>query len=214
MGLAFILLTIMFRSLVIPLTSILMNLLSVGAAYGLVVLFFQKGVGPDFVKDISSGFGFLAVDAIEAWLPLMLFSILFGLSMDYQIFLLSRIKERHDKTGNNTESVLHGIRSTGAIITGAALIMVAVFGGFALGELAPLQQMGFGLAIAVFIDATVIRMILVPATMKILGDRNWYLPSWLEWMPEFRFEPADLPLAATATAASDGAETPKPDEGA
>ena len=206
LGLAFILLTVMFRSLVISATSILMNLLSVGAAYGLIVLFFQEGVGLDFVKDISSAVGFITVGAIEAWLPLMLFAILFGLSMDYQIFLLSRIKEDHDKHGDTTEAVATGIRSTGAIITGAALIMVAVFGGFALGDLAALQQMGFGLAIAVFIDATVIRMILVPATMKILGDKNWYLPKWLEWMPEFSFEASSEGGPALATAGA-GADT-------
>ncbi|MFV2064893.1 MAG: MMPL family transporter, partial [Chloroflexota bacterium] len=211
LGLAFVLLTIMFRSVVISLTSILMNLLSVGAAYGLVVLFFQAGVGPEIFKDISSLFGFVAVDAIEAWLPLMLFSILFGLSMDYQIFLLSRIKEHHDKNGDTTEAVSHGIRSTGAIITGAALIMVAVFGGFALGDLAPLQQMGFGLAVAVLIDATVVRMVLVPASMKLLGEYNWYLPSWLEWMPSFSFEPAER-QPVSAAAVSEGGEGPESDD--
>jgi len=145
------------------------------------------------------------VDAIEAWLPLMLFSILFGLSMDYQIFILSRIKERHDETGDNTESVAHGLRTTGAIITGAALIMVAVFGGFALGDLAGLQQMGFGLAIAIFVDAFVVRTVMVPSTMKILGDWNWYLPKWLEWMPKFSFEagPGEPPASELATSGAD-----------
>ena len=191
LGLSFLLLLVVFRSLVIPLTSILMNLLSVGAAYGLLVLIFQNGEGSDPVLGI-----FRQVDAIEAWLPLMLFSILFGLSMDYQIFLLSRIKEHHDRTGDNTASVAHGLRTTGAIITGAALIMVAVFGGFALGELPALQQMGLGLAIAVLVDAFVVRTILVPSTMRILGERNWYFPSWLGWLPSFRFEAGSAAPAA------------------
>jgi RND superfamily putative drug exporter len=192
LGLSFLLLLLIFRSVVIPITSILMNLLSVGAAYGILVLVFQNGEGSEPLLGL-----FAQVDAIEAWLPLMLFSILFGLSMDYQIFILSRIKERHDQTGDNTESVAHGLRTTGAIITGAALIMVAVFGGFALGDLAGLQQMGFGLAIAIFVDAFVVRTILVPSTMKILGKWNWYLPGWLEWMPKFSFEagPGEPPAA-------------------
>jgi RND superfamily putative drug exporter len=198
LGLSFLLLLVIFRSVVIPITSILMNLLSVGAAYGILVLVFQNGEGNEPLFGL-----FAQVDAIEAWLPLMLFSILFGLSMDYQIFILSRIKERWDETGDNTESVAHGLRTTGAIITGAALIMVAVFGGFALGDLAGLQQMGFGLAIAVFVDAFIVRTILVPSTMKILGKWNWYLPGWLEWMPKFSFEagpgePTSAPAAAGA----------------
>jgi RND superfamily putative drug exporter len=188
LGLSFVLLMLVFRSVVIPATSILMNLLSVGAAYGLIVLFFQQGVGFDFFKDIAAVLGFAQVATVEAWLPLMLFTILFGLSMDYHIFLLSRIKERHDHTGDSDASVLHGLRSTASIITGAALIMVAVFGGFATGDLVPFQQMGFGLAAAVLIDATLIRSIVVPATMKILGDWNWYLPAWLRWLPTLRIE--------------------------
>ena len=195
LGLSFLLLLFIFRSLVIPITSILMNLLSVGAAYGILVLVFQNGEGSDPVLGI-----FAQVDAIEAWLPLMLFSILFGLSMDYQIFLLSRIKERHDQTGDNAESVRHGLRTTGAIITGAALIMVAVFGGFALGDLAGLQQMGFGLAIAVLVDAFVVRTILVPSTMKILGKWNWYLPSFLGWLPSIHFEPGSAEPAVEPVA--------------
>ena len=176
LALSFVLLTVAFRSVVIPATSILMNLLSVGAAYGLIVLVFQKGIG-------ASIFGFQQVDVIESWLPLFLFAILFGLSMDYHVFLLSRIRERFRQTGDNAEAVSFGLRSTGRLITGAALIMVAVFGGFALGDLVMLQQMGFGLAVAVFVDATIVRSVLVPATMKILGRHNWYLPRWLEWMP-------------------------------
>jgi RND superfamily putative drug exporter len=123
----------------------------------------------------------------------MLFSILFGLSMDYHVFLLSRIKERYDQTGDNTGAVAFGLRSTGRLITGAALIMVAVFGGFALGDLVMFQQMGFGLAVAVFIDATVIRSILVPASMKLLGRWNWYLPPVLGWLPHMGIEGTSVP---------------------
>ena len=183
LGLSFLLLLVVFRSLVIPLTSILMNLLSVASAYGILVLVFQGGEGNAPLLGL-----FVQVDAIEAWLPLLLFAILFGLSMDYQIFLLSRVKEYWDKTGDTTEAVAHGLRTTGSIITGAALIMVAVFMGFALGSLPALQQMGLGLAVAVFVDAFVVRTILVPSTMKLLGDWNWYLPGFLKWMPKFDFE--------------------------
>jgi RND superfamily putative drug exporter len=188
LGLSFLLLTVVFRSIVLPVKAIILNLLSVGAAYGMVVMFFQQGVGPGFVKDIAEFLNFPQVESIEAWLPLFLFSVLFGLSMDYHVFLLSRIRERFDFTGDNTESVAYGLRTTGGLITGAALIMVAVFGGFAAGRLAPLQQMGFGLAVAVFLDATVVRSILVPSSMKLLGNLNWYLPSWLQWLPQLRVE--------------------------
>ncbi len=186
LGLSFILLTVVFRSIVVPATSILMNLLSVGAAYGALTLVFQKGVGIGIFNAI--GFQFQRTTAIEAWLPLFLFSVLFGLSMDYQVFLISRIREEYDKTGDNTEAVAYGLRTTAGIITGAALIMVAVFTGFASGRLGPLQQMGFGLAVAVFIDATVVRTVLVPATMRLLGNRNWYLPRWLDWLPKVNVE--------------------------
>ncbi len=188
LGLSFLLLMVAFRSVVIPAKAIVMNLLSVGAAYGLVVAFFQTGVGPDWVKSIASALGFTQVDAIEAWIPLFLFSVLFGLSMDYHVFLLSRIKEHFDITGDNTESVAYGLRTTGALITGAAAIMVAVFAGFAAGRLTSFQQMGFGLAVAVLLDATIVRTILVPSTMKLLGSRNWYFPKWLEWIPNVSIE--------------------------
>lgn len=178
---SFVLLMVVFRSIVVPVKAVLMNLLSVGAAYGAIVLVFQKGVGADLL-------GFQQLPVIESWLPLFLFSVLFGLSMDYHVFLLSRIKERYDQTGDNAEAVEHGLRSTGSIITGAAAIMVAVFGGFALGDLAMFQQMGFGLAVAVIVDATVIRSVLVPASMELLGDRNWYFPRWLEWLPRLDIE--------------------------
>jgi RND superfamily putative drug exporter len=186
LGLSFILLTIVFRSIVLPIKAILMNLLSVGAAYGAVTLVFQKGVGIGIFNAI--GFQFQQVDAIEAWLPLFLFSILFGLSMDYHVFLLTRIREEYDKTGDNAEAVAYGLRTTAGIITGAALIMVAVFTAFAAGRIGALQQMGFGLAVAVFMDATIVRTILVPSGMRLLGDLNWYLPKWLNWLPQLHVE--------------------------
>jgi RND superfamily putative drug exporter len=186
LGLSFILLTVVFRSIVVPATAIVMNLLSVAAAYGAVTLVFQKGFGIGLFNAI--GFQFRRTEAIEAWLPLFLFSVLFGLSMDYHVFLLSRIREEYDKTRDNTEAVAYGLRTTAGIITGAALIMVAVFTGFAAGRLGPLQQMGFGLAVAVFMDATIVRTLLVPASMRLLGDRNWYLPRWLQWLPQVHVE--------------------------
>jgi RND superfamily putative drug exporter len=188
LGLSFLLLMVAFRSIVIPGKAIVMNLLSVGAAYGLVVVFFQAGVGPGWIKDIASALGFTQVETIENWLPLFLFSVLFGLSMDYHVFLLSRIKERFDQTRDNTESVAYGLRNTGALITGAAIIMVAVFAGFAAGRLVSFQQMGFGLAAAVLLDATIVRTVLVPASMRLLGHRNWYFPRWLEWIPDISVE--------------------------
>jgi len=181
LGLSFILLLIAFRSILVPVTSILMNLLSVGAAYGAVVAVFQYGIGADL-------FGFTEVDTITNWLPVMLFCILFGLSMDYHVFLLSRVREHFDHTGNNEEAVKVGLRQTGRLITGAALIMVAVFGSFAGGRLVEMQQMGFGLAFAVLIDATLIRTILAPAVLKLCGNANWYLPRVLRWLPDVRVE--------------------------
>ena len=187
LGLSFIILMMVFRSIVIPIKAIIMNLLSVGATYGLLVIVFQKGIGAGL-------FGFQQAEVIDAWLPLFLFTILFGLSMDYHVFLLSRIRERYDETENNTEAVAYGLRSTAGIITGAALIMVVVFGAFAAGDTVVNQLMGFGLAIAVFLDATLVRSVLVPASMEVLGKGNWYLPSWLRWLPDLRVEgPEDHP---------------------
>ncbi len=181
LGLSFILLTIVFRSIVVAGTSIALNLLSVGAAYGLVILVFRHGIGNGLL-------GFQRVDAIEAWVPLFLFSVLFGLSMDYQVFLLSRIKERYDESGSTVDAVTYGVSSTARLITGAALIIVAVFSGFAKGDLVMFQQMGFGVAVALLIDATIIRSVLLPAAMRLLGAWNWYLPSWLEWLPRIQVE--------------------------
>jgi len=181
LGLSFVLLTVAFRSIVVAATSMVLNLLSVGAAYGLIVLVFRHGIG-------SGLLGFQRVDAIDAWVPLFLFSVLFGLSMDYQVFLLSRIKERYDVSGSTREAVEWGVSSTARLITGAALIIVAVFSGFAMGDLVMFQQMGFGIAVALLIDATIIRSVLLPAAMCLLGKWNWYLPAWLEWLPHIQIE--------------------------
>ncbi len=195
LGLSFILLTLAFRSIVVPATAIAMNLLSVGAAYGLLVLVFVKGVGNEI-------FGFQQVDIIEAWVPLFLFAVLFGLSMDYQVFLLSRIRERFTQTGSNEDAVSFGVGSTARLITGAALIIIAVFAGFARGDLVMFQQMGFGIAVALFIDATIIRSVVVPATMTILGRWNWYLPSWLSWLPDVHVEGREEPTRTAPAAGS------------
>ena len=195
LGLSFLLLLLAFRSIVVPVKAIIMNLLSVGAAYGLLVLVFQKGYG-------HSWFGFQKSPAIEAWVPTFLFCVLFGLSMDYHVFLLSRIREHYDQTHDNRLSVASGLQATARIITGAAAIMVIVFAGFASGQLVAFQQMGFGLAVAVFLDATLVRSVLVPAAMTLLGDANWYLPRWLNWLPDLRIEGArervDEPIPAAA----------------
>jgi uncharacterized membrane protein YdfJ with MMPL/SSD domain len=181
--LTFVLLTVVFRSVVVASTAVALNLLSVGAAYGLLVLVFQEGIGAGLL-------GFQQTDTIEAWVPLFLFSVLFGLSMDYQVFLLSRIRERYDETRDTTAAVTFGVGSTARIITGAALIIVAVFSGFARGDLIMFQQMGFGVAIALLIDATLIRSVVLPSAMKLLGDSNWYFPRWLEWLPRLQVEAA------------------------
>ncbi len=186
LGLSFILLTIAFRSIVVALVSVLLNLLSVGAAYGLLTLVFLYGDGARF-------FGFQHSHAIDAWVPLFLFSVLFGLSMDYQVFLMSRIKERYDASGSTREAVTWGVASTARIITGAALIIVAVFAGFASGRLVQFQQMGFGVAVALLLDATVIRSVVLPATLGLLDGRSWYLPRWLDWLPHADIEGAPAP---------------------
>jgi RND superfamily putative drug exporter len=179
--LSFVLLTIAFRSIVLPLKAIVLNLLSVGAAYGLLVLVFQKGVGNEL-------FGLRETQVVTTWVPLFLFCVLFGLSMDYHVFLLSRIRERYLRTGDNEEAVTHTLATTARVITGAALIIIVVFVGFASGDLAETQQVGFGVAVALLIDATIIRCVVVPASMKLLGRWNWYLPSWLGWLPDPHIE--------------------------
>jgi uncharacterized membrane protein YdfJ with MMPL/SSD domain len=179
LGLAFLLLLVVFRSLVIPLTSIVLNLLSVGAAYGVLVWIFQRG-------HLQGLLGFHSNGAVVSWLPLFLFAVLFGLSMDYHVFIVSRIKELHDDGLPTSEAVAKGISSTAGPVTAAAAVMVAVFAVFASLPTLDIKQMGVGLAIAVLLDATVIRGILLPATMKILGDWNWYLPRSLSWLPQRR----------------------------
>lgn len=169
---SFVLLMLAFRSLVVPLKAIALNLLSVGAAYGAMVLVFQQGVGAQWL-------GFQSGQVIEAWLPLLLFTLLYGLSMDYHVFLLSRMREHFDAHGDNTAAVVYALRSTARVVGGAALIMVAVFAGLAAGQLVMFQQMGFGLAVALLLDATLVRLLLVPASMTLLGHRNWYAPAWL-----------------------------------
>ena len=180
LGLSFLILIVMFRSVIVPIKGVLMNLLSVGAAFGLVVLVFQKGVATGLQ-------GFQHAEVIDVWIPLM-FSVLFGLSMDYHVFLLSRIREGYDEIGNNAGAVAYGLRSTGGMITGAALIMVAVFGAFASGRTAINQELGFGLAFAITVDASLVRSVLVPATMALLGRANWYLPTWMSLLPDVRVE--------------------------
>jgi putative drug exporter of the RND superfamily len=197
LALSFVLLTLAFRSIVVPATAIAVNLLSVGAAYGLLVLVFVEGVGADLL-------GFGQVERIDAWVPVFLFSVLFGLSMDYQVFLLSRIRERYTQTGSTTDGIIHGVSSTARLITGAALIIVVVFAGFATGELVAFQQMGFGVAVALLIDATIVRTVLIPAVMQLLGDRNWYLPGWLAWLPNVNVE--GRPAAVAHVAQFDAAE--------
>jgi RND superfamily putative drug exporter len=200
--LSFILLLLVFRSVAIPAKAIVMNLLSVGASYGIIVLVFQHGVGAELL-------GFSETPRIAFWIPLFLFSILFGLSMDYHVFLLSRVKEEYTRSGNNTYAVTAGVKSTAGMITSAAIIMVAVFWGFSQGRLVDMQQMGFGLALAVFLDATIIRSVLVPASMQLLGTYNWWMPSWLGWLPRLnveggaQHEPAPVPAFEAAAAAGD-----------
>jgi uncharacterized membrane protein YdfJ with MMPL/SSD domain len=196
LALTLVLLTLAFRSIVVALTAIAVNLLSVGAAYGLLVLVFQEGVGTDLL-------GFGQVDRIEAWVPVFLFSVLFGLSMDYQVFLLSRIRERYTSTGDTSQAIIFGVASTARLITGAALIIIVVFAGFAAGELVSFQQMGFGVAVALLIDATIVRLVVIPAAMQLLGDRNWYLPPWLEWLPHVEIEDPALSARAPSRAKAD-----------
>jgi len=198
LGLSLVLLTVAFRSIVVALVSIVLNLLSVGAAYGLLTLVFLHGWGAGL-------FGFQHTPVIDAWVPLFLFSVLFGLSMDYQVFLMSRIKERYDLTGSTREAVASGVASTARIITGAALIIVVVFAGFAAGKLVMFQQMGFGVAVALLLDATIIRSVVLPSMLSLLGRRSWYLPRWLDWIPHVEVEARPAPDPATAHPGSRGA---------
>ena len=188
-GLSFLLLLVAFRSLVIPLTAAVMNLLAAGASFGVVVAIFQYGWG-------ANAFGLGKGGPIDAWAPVMFFAILFGLSMDYQVFLVSRMYEEWLHTHDNKRAVIVGQGETGSIITAAALIMIAVFGGFVLGNERAIKIFGIGLATAVFLDAFLLRTILVPSLMHVIGDRNWYLPKWLDRItPKVSFEPPDEPAS-------------------
>ena len=185
---AFLLLLVAFRSIVVALKAILLNLLSVAAAYGMLVAVFQWGWGENLLDFNSTG-------GIASWLPMFLFVILFGLSMDYHVFILSRIRESFDRGMKTEDAVEHGIRTTAGVVTGASVVMVAVFSVFALTPLLDLKEMGIGLAAAILIDATIVRAVLLPATMMLLGDRNWYLPKWLEWLPTLEHERSAEPAA-------------------
>src|SRR5512132_2795830 len=189
---AFILLLLTFRSIVIPIKAIVLNLLSVAAAYGILVLVFQGGVGKDIL-------GFTYEDGVVAFLPIFLFVILFGLSMDYHVFILSRVRESYDSGMPTAEAVAHGIKATAGVVTSAAIVMVFVFSIFGTLSILFLKEFGVGLAAAILIDATIVRAVLLPATMKLLGDWNWYLPSWLEWLPKIGYEEAPETPAMTPT---------------
>ncbi|MEZ5225225.1 MAG: MMPL family transporter [Acidimicrobiales bacterium] len=191
--LSFLLLTVVFRSLLVPLKAALLNLLSIGAAYGLLVVVFQWGWGASLI-------GLETTVPIVSFVPMFMFAVLFGLSMDYEVFLLSRVREEYVASGDNEASVVAGLAGTGRVITSAALIMISVFGAFSLGDDPVVKMMGLGLASAILIDATVVRCVLVPATMKLLGDANWWLPAWLDrLLPTIDIEGADLAVPDTVT---------------
>jgi uncharacterized membrane protein YdfJ with MMPL/SSD domain len=188
---AFILLLLTFRSIVIPIKAIVLNLLSVAAAYGVLVIVFQGGVGKDIL-------GFTYEEGVVSFLPIFLFVILFGLSMDYHVFILSRIRESYDSGMKTEDAVAHGIKVTAGVVTSAAIVMVFVFAVFGTLSILFLKEFGVGLAAAILIDATIIRAVLLPATMKLLGDWNWYLPSWLEWLPRIGYEKEEVPESPAA----------------
>jgi uncharacterized membrane protein YdfJ with MMPL/SSD domain len=189
LALAFILLLVTFRSIVVPLKAIVLNLLSVGSAYGVMTLVFQDGHG-------EKALGFTSVGGITPWIPLFLFVVLFGLSMDYHVFVISRIREAVDRGMSTADAVAYGIKSTAGVITSAAAVMVVTFGAFAVGSDQSMKQLGVGLAVAILIDATIVRAVLLPAAMKLLGERNWWLPQRLGWLPKFEHEPEVAPAPA------------------
>ena len=189
LGMAFLLLMVTFRSIVIPIKAILLNLLSVGAAYGVLVLVFQDG-------RLEGLLGYQSIGGITSWLPLFLFVVLFGLSMDYHVFILTRIREAFDRGLSTEDAVAHGIKSTAGVVTSAAAVMIGVFGVFATLSALDFKQMGVGLAVAVLIDATIIRGVLLPASMKLLGDWNWWLPGFLGWLPRVSPERCAAPAEA------------------
>jgi uncharacterized membrane protein YdfJ with MMPL/SSD domain len=192
--LAFLVMLVAFRSLVIAAKAIVLNLLSVAAAYGVLVLVFQHGIGKDFL-------GFSSTEGIDPAIPLLLFVILFGLSMDYHVFILSRIREAVGRGAGSDEAVAYGIRSTAGVVTSAAIVMVFVFAIFATLSMLFFKQFGVGLSVAVLLDATIVRAVLLPASMKLLGDWNWYLPSWLQWLPRFDLGEDERPLETAPVSA-------------
>jgi uncharacterized membrane protein YdfJ with MMPL/SSD domain len=193
---AFGLMLVSFRSIVIATKAIILNLLSVAAAYGILVLVFQHGWGKQVL-------GFQFTGGIDPFLPILLFVILFGLSMDYHVFILSRIREAYDRGMGTDAAIAHGIKSTAGVVTSAAIVMVGVFCIFGALQAMIFKQFGVGLAAAILIDATIVRAILLPASMKLLGDWNWYLPKWLEWLPHFehgeKLEPVEAPAVPTTS---------------
>jgi RND superfamily putative drug exporter len=181
LALSFLLLLAVFRSVFVPIKAVIMNLLSIGAAYGVVVAIFQWGW-------LSGPLGIQGTAPVEPFVPMMLFAIVFGLSMDYEVFLLSRIREEYDRTGDNGLAVADGLAATARVITAAAAIMIMVFASFVLGDVRVVKLFGIGLASAILIDATIVRILLVPATMELLGKANWWFPKWLNWVPQLHVE--------------------------
>ena len=179
--LAFVLMLVAFRSLVIAAKAIILNLISIAAAYGVLVLVFQHGIGKNIL-------GFESTAGIDSFLPIFMFVILFGLSMDYHVFILSRIREAYDRGLSTDRAIAYGISTTAGVVTSAAIVMVCVFSVFATLSMLIFKQFGVGLAAAILIDATLIRAVLLPASMKLLGDWNWYLPKWLEWLPHLEYD--------------------------
>jgi uncharacterized membrane protein YdfJ with MMPL/SSD domain len=211
LSLAFLLLLLTFRSIVVPIKAIVLNLLSVGAAYGVLTWVFQDG-------HLEGVLGFESTGSITSWLPMFMFVILFGLSMDYHVFILSRIREAYDRGMRTDDAVAYGIRTTAGTVTSAAIVMVAVFGIFATLSYLDFKMMGIGLATAILLDATLVRAVLLPATMKLLGDWNWYLPRWLEWLPQIGHEGGAASSGASAphggrSTAGPGRLVPQPDQG-
>ncbi len=209
LSLSFVLLMMVFRSVLVPLKAVIMNMLSIGAAYGVVVAVFQWGWGTSLLNT-SPG-------PIEPFVPMMLFAIVFGLSMDYEVFLLSRVKEEYDRTGDPVNSVADGLAMTARVITAAAAIMVVVFGSFIFEDNRIIKLFGLGLASAVFLDATLVRMLLVPATMELLGAKNWWLPKWLDRiLPTLNVEGSDHVEHDDESASDDGSDgdgdAPRSDE--
>jgi RND superfamily putative drug exporter len=202
LGFSFLLLLVAFHSIVIPIKAIILNLLSTGAAYGLLVLVFQEGWGADFLN-VKPG-------VIESFVPIFIFTILFGLSMDYHVFILTRIKEARDRGLSSDAAVERGISITAGTITSAAAIMVAVFAVFVTLRLNIIRQLGFGLAVAVFLDATVIRSVLLPASMRLIGDWNWWMPRFLSWIPRVTIEGESDEPESEPEAESDGPPEPAP----